>query len=54
MNLRLIDPKLRKPFDLNDPDYRPATVPRPGTVGQVQPPPDDGFFDTSRAVHRRH
>lgn len=47
MNLRVIDPKLRKPFDLNDPDYRPGDGSPAGTVGQVQTPPDDGFFDTS-------
>jgi hypothetical protein len=46
-NLRVVDPKLRKPFDLNDPDYRPADGSATGTVGQVQTPPDDGFFDTS-------
>ena len=46
-NLSLADPKLRKPYDLNDPDYRPGDGSPAGAAGQVQPPPDDGFFDTS-------
>ncbi len=45
-NIVVLDPGLRKPFDLNDPDPRPVDGASLGTVGWAAIPPDDGFFVT--------
>jgi len=44
-NVRVVDPLLRNPFDLNDPDPTPLDGSPVGTVGAAAIPPDDGFFD---------
>lgn len=40
------DPKLRRPFEVNDPDFRPAPNSIVFRANWIQPP-DDGFFDQS-------
>jgi hypothetical protein len=40
------DPMLRRPFEVNDPDFRPAPGSPAFRANWVQPP-DDGFFDQS-------
>jgi len=46
--IHVTDPGLRRPFDLNDPDFRPANEHAAAlTPGWAVRPPDDGWFDTS-------
>lgn len=40
------DPKLRRPFEVNDPDFRPLPDSIAFRANWIQPP-DDGFFDQS-------
>ncbi len=40
------DPKLRRPFEVNDPDFRPMPDSVVFRANWIQPP-DDGFFDQS-------
>lgn len=44
-NIRVVNPLLRNPFDLNDPDPTLLDGSPAGTVGAAAIPPDDGFFD---------
>jgi hypothetical protein len=40
------DPMLRRPFEVNDPDFRPMPGSPAFRANWIQPP-DDGFFDQS-------
>lgn len=46
-SIAVIDPMLIAPYDLLSPDYRPAWPSPALEASRVQPPPDDGFFDSS-------
>ena len=50
-NVSFVDPLLADPYDLSDPDYRPAAT-SPALNGAVAPtmPPNDGFFDTANFI----
>ena len=45
-DVAFVDPMLAAPFDLSNPDYRPAEA-SPALTGAVRPsvPPNDGFFE---------
>ncbi len=45
-NFVVADPKMRRPFEFNDPDFRPLPESSIFRASWVQPP-DDGFFDQS-------
>jgi len=45
-NNRFMDPKLRDPYNLLSPDFRPMLESPALNVNFVKIPPDDGFFDT--------
>ncbi len=50
-NISFDDPMLADPFNLTDPDYRPAAT-SPALTGAVAPavPPNDGFFDVANFI----
>ena len=50
-NISFDDPMLADPFNLSDPDYRPAAT-SPALSGAVAPamPPNDGFFDVANFI----
>ena len=50
-NISFADPELEDPFNLTNPDFRPAAL-SPALSGAVSPavPPNDGFFDIANFI----
>ena len=49
-NVSFVDPLLADPYDLSDPDYRPAATSPAFTTVTAAMPPNDGFFETANFI----